>query len=253
MRINQINSNINFNSKIVVDIGGSVKENSCKINVLSDDGKDSYVKEKTIVNDLGLKCYRSNDDFLNKLASRMGKSIDKLQTMKVPDKTINEMIFFVPGYAYNNKLIYADNIRGKDLKGSEAVDFNKIKEKLSSKNLADDVKVRVLQDAMGSGLYVAKVLHDEGMLNKGKHYAVVITGGGCGIANIRATEDNKAIVDVSGSSYFTNTQGIIKIANMGASAPVLIKNFCNAFKIDKSLGEEISRFGVGQMVTLDKF
>ena len=252
MNISKVSYNPNFTAKILVDIGGSVKENSCKINVLSDDGKTSYIKEKTIVNTPGERTYKSNDDFLEKLSGRVNPLVRKLQRMDIPksEKKISEMIFFVPGYAYNNKLIYADNIRQANGKGSESVDFENIKSKNSAFKRA---KIRVVQDAMGCGLKVADTLYKNGMLEKGSHYAVAITGGGCGIANIRAIDDGKAIVDASGSSYFTNTQGIVKIANMGASAPALIKNFCNAFGINKALGEEIAKFGVGQMVTRHSF
>ena len=252
MQINRIDNNINFQAKILVDIGGSVKENSCKINILSNDGKDSFIKEKTIVNTPGERTYKSNDDFLNKLSDRINPLVKALQKMDIPkeEKKITEMIFFVPGYAHKSKLIYADNIRGANGKGSESIDFENIK---TRKPAFKNAKIRVVQDAMGCGLKVADTLHKNGMLEKGSHYAVAITGGGCGISNIRAIEDDKAIIDASGSSYFTNTQGIIKIANMGASAPALIKNFCNAFGIDKALGEEIAKYGVGQMVTLHAF
>ena len=251
MKIQSID-NTNFTAKILVDIGGSVKENSCKINILSNDGKDSFIKEKTIVNTPGERTYKSNDDFLEKLEGRIAPLVKQLQKMNLPkeEKTINELIFFVPGYAHNNKLIYADNIRQANGKGSESVDFNEIKTKNSA---FKNSNVRVVQDAMGCGIKVADELHKAGLLDKGSHYAVAITGGGCGISNIRAIDDDKAIVDASGSSYFTNTQGIVKIANMGASAPALIKNFCNAFGIDKALGEEIAKFGVGQMVTRHSF
>ena len=248
----QATDRTNFTAKILVDIGGSVKENSCKINILSNDGKDSFIKEKTIVNTPGERTYKSNDDFLDKLGGRIAPLVKQLQKMDIPkeEKKINELIFFVPGYAHNNKLIYADNIRQANGKGSESVDFNEIK----TRNAAfKHSGVRVVQDAMGCGIKVADELHKAGLLDKGSHYAVAITGGGCGIANIRAIDDDKAIVDASGSSYFTNTQGIVKIANMGASAPALIKNFCNAFGIDKALGEEIAKYGVGQMVTRHSF
>ena len=252
MNIQKVNYSPNFTAKVLVDIGGSVKENSCKINILSNDGQDSFVKEKTIVNTPGHRTYKSNADFLNKLSKRVYPLVKEMQSMNIPksEKNITEMIFFVPGYAFNNKLIYADNIRQANGKGSESINFEDIKKiKPEYKN----AKIRVVQDAMGCGLKVADTLHKNNMLEKGSHYAVAITGGGCGIANIRAIEDDKVIVDASGSSYFTNTQGIIKIANMGASAPALIKNFCNAFGIDKTVGEEIAKYGVGQLVTLHAF
>ena len=135
------------------------------------------------------------------------------------------------------------------------IDLNQITNMLKEKGvkLAKDFKISTFQDSMGSGLAVAKKLHDKGMLHAGDHYSVIITGGGCGVSNIRAIADDKAIVDATGSSYFTNEQGLVKIANAGASASKLINNFCNAFGIEKQIGPQIASCGIGQVATSEIF
>ena len=161
----------------------------------------------------------------------------------------------MPGTVFDNKLLYADNIRTQDGIGMSDIDFNLIPKFLKDKGvkIAKDFKVRVFQDSMGSGLAIAQILHQKNMLHAGDHYSVVITGGGCGISNIRAVSDNSAIVDATGSSYFTNEQGLVKIANAGASASRLITNFCNAMGIDKQVGPEIAKCGIGKVVTSEIF
>lgn len=247
-----------FSSKLIVDVGGSVKENSCKINILSDNGKDSYIKEKTIVNKPGKRFYDNNDDFLEKLCERIKKAFAKLEdttSLSEDEKKIKEVVLFMPGNVFNNELIYADNIRGRDSYGLESVNFSKIP-KLLNKNglpIGDDAEVKLLQDTIGGGMVVAQKLYDKGLLEEGSHYSVAITGGGCGITNIRRFKGKKAVIDVSGSSYFTNENGILKISNAGASASAFIKNFCKSMQFNKRIIDEIAACGLGQMVTMSEF
>jgi hypothetical protein len=161
----------------------------------------------------------------------------------------------MPGSVYDNHLLYADNIRGANGLGMSDINFNLVPEimKKNGIKIAKDFKVKLFQDSMGSGLAIAQKLHDKGMLHAGDHYSVAITGGGCGISNIRAITDNSAIVDATGSSYFTNEQGLVKIANAGASASKLINNFCNSMGIDKQLGPQIASCGIGHVVTSETF
>ncbi len=257
MRILPINNdkNTNFKSRLLADIGGSVGENSLKMLLIENGSNKTIHKIKSIVNTQGKRIYQNQEDFLNKLSEKLSTLYKEGLKQKPTDDTVKEAVFFLPGTVHDNKLLYADNIRGITGLGMSNINFNEITAKLKEKGVkvAEDFKVRTFQDSMGSGLAVAQKLHDKGMIHAGDHYSVVITGGGCGISNIRAITDNSAIVDATGSSYFTNEQGLVKIANAGASASKLINNFCNAFGIEKQIGPQIASCGIGQVATSEIF
>lgn len=251
-------TNPSFHSKLIVDVGGSVKENSCKINILSDDGKDSYMKDKTIVNLPGKRFYENNNDFLQRLSSRIKESFVKLDLSKKlteDEKTVKEIVLFMPGNVFGNEMIYADNIKGESGYGLEGVDFKALTSILKKKGVpvSRDAEIKLLQDTIGGGMAVAKKLFDKGLLEEGSHYTVAITGGGCGITNIKRFSGDKAIIDVTGSSYFTNENGILKISNAGASASAFIRNFCKSMQFNKRIVDEIAACGLGQMVTRSEF
>lgn len=252
---NNLKHNQAFSSRFLVDVGGSVGENSFKTLLIPNDDNSTIFKFKDVVNTQGKRTYANQDDFLEKLSGKMAICYDEALKVKPRDKVVREAVFFMPGSVYDNKLLYADNIRGASGVGMSDIDFNSIPKYLKANGikLSKDFKVKVFQDSMGSGLAVAKKLHDKGMLHAGDHYSVAITGGGCGISNIRAISDNAAIIDATGSSYFTNDQGLVKIANAGASASKLINNFCNAMGIDKQVGPLIAACGIGQVATSEIF
>ena len=130
MHINRYNPA--FKCKVIVDVGGSVKENSCKITILSDDGKDSFVKEKTVVNAQGKRYYDNNDDFMEKIASRVKEVYEKIDLSKLNDdaKRIKEIVLFMPGNVFGKDLIYASNIKGKNGRGLEDVGYESCKDAL---------------------------------------------------------------------------------------------------------------------------
>ena len=255
MLINRFNPS--FKCKVIVDVGGSVKENSCKINILSDDGKDSFVKEKTIVNSQGKRYYDSNDDFKEKISLRIKEAYNKIDLTKITDdaKKIKEIVLFMPGNVFGKELIYANNIKGKNGRGIEDVDFSNISELLEKQGLSvsENSEVKLFQDTLGGGMRVAKMLYSKGLLEEGSHYTVAVTGGGCGIVNIKRFNGDKAVLDVTGSSYFTDDNGILKVSAAGASTSALIKNFCKSMQIDKRFIDEIAACGFGQMVTKSEF
>ena len=260
MRIQAINTQINdtkpfFKSRFLVDVGGSVGENSLKTLLIKNKSNETVNKFKDVVNNHGERVYRDSLDFLGKLAKKMAVCYKQGLENNPTDKVVKEAVFFMPGTVFANTLLYADNIRKPDGTGMSDIDFNLLPKYLKEEGVkvSKDFKVRVFQDSMGSGLAVAQKLYDKGLLHAGDHYSVIITGGGCGVSNIRAITDDSAIVDATGSSYFTNEQGLVKIANAGASASKLINNFCNAMGINKQIGPEIAKCGIGQVVTSEIF
>lgn len=252
---NQKNNNPSFKSRFLVDVGGSVGENSLKALLIPDKNGSTIYKMKNVVNTQGHRIYESTEDFLRKLAGKMAQYYKEGLKVKPNEKTVTETVFFMPGSVYDNKLLYADNIRGANGMGMSDIDFNLMPKFLKDAGVkvSKDCQVRLFQDSMGSGLAIAQKLYEKGMLHAGDHYSVAITGGGCGISNIRAISDKSAIVDATGSSYFTDEQGLVKIANAGASASKLITNFCNAMGINKQIVPEIASCGIGQVVTSEIF
>ncbi|MBP3820882.1 hypothetical protein J6G99_04475 [bacterium] len=251
----QYKNNPSFSSRFLIDVGGSVGENSLKALIIPNKSNKTIYKMKNIVNTQGERVYSSAEDFLRKLAGKMAQCYQEGLKINPKDKTVKDLVFFMPGSVYNNKLLYADNIRGQNSLGMSDIDFNLMPKflKEAGVKIAKNCNVRLFQDSMGSGLAIANKLNEKNMLHAGDHYSVAITGGGCGISNIRAVSETSAIVDATGSSYFTDEQGLVKIANAGASASKLITNFCNAMGINKQIVPEIANCGVGQVVTSEIF
>lgn len=248
-------NNPSFSSRFLIDVGGSVGENSLKALLIENKSNNTIFKMKDVVNTQGKRIYEGSQDFLQKLSKKMADCYKEGLNNNPKDSVVKEAVFFMPGSVFDNKLLYADNIRGANGIGMSDIDFNLIPKFLKENGvkIAKDFKVRLFQDSMGSGLAIAQKLYDKNMLHAGDHYSVAITGGGCGISNIRAITDTSAIVDATGSSYFTNEQGLVKIANAGASASKLINNFCNAMGINKQVVPEIANCGIGQVVTSEIF
>lgn len=250
----------NFKSKIAIDIGGSTTEGSCKIRYLTNEFKE-ITSLKTTVNSTGSKTFKDAQDFIDKIANKIkhiqlsGQKIIKEMGLDVSENILKSIVLLCPSYTFNNKALYTANLRSKENKPLKDIDFNKLPEILKNNgvSISDDIKLKVLQDAMGSGLAVAKKLHQKGMLNAGSYYTVAITGGGCGIASIRALTDDKALVESSGSSYLTDGLGVVKISKLGASAPSVIRNFCRAFGLDEETREDIASCGIGYLVTNPTF
>jgi len=105
--------------------------------------------------------------------------------------------------------------------------------------VSPNMRFMLLQDAMGTGLAVAQKLYNRGMLSKGKYYTAAITGGGCGITNIKMTSDDKVTIESSGSGYLSESMTLQKVSKVGASAPALIRNFCKAFGLNEEMQEDI--------------
>ena len=92
---------------------------------------------------------------------------------------------------------------------------------------------------MGTGLAVAKMLYNYGMLEPGKYYTACITGGGCGVANIEMYDKDYVIVKSTGSGYLATSDRLEKVSRAGASAPAVIRNFCRPFGINEEMVEDI--------------
>lgn len=255
MNINTI-SPLSFRSKIAIDIGGSTAEGSCKINYQTDDFEPIY-SQKTTVNKAGKKTFKDNDDFINRVAEKIdnaqhvgSKAVEK-GVLSAEGNIIDSVVLFCPSYTYDNSVLYTANLRNEKGRPLKDINFKNLPAFLQSRGIKirPETKLKVLQDAMGSGLAMLQKLYQKEMLKPGDYYTVAITGGGCGIANIRALSEDKALVDSSGSSYLSDGLGVVKISKLGASAPSVIRNFCKSFGLDEETTEDIVSCGIGYIVT----
>lgn len=260
MKVNNVtpnNFNVpNFKSKIAIDIGGSTSEGSCKIKYLTNDYKELF-SHKTTVNDAGKKTFKNAKDFVEKVADKIelaqneGRKVIEKLGLPTAENALKSIVLFCPSYTYDDKVLYTANLRSEEKKPLRDINFKTLPSVLNARGVEveEGVNLKVLQDAMGSGLAVTKKLHQKGMLKAGSYYTIAITGGGCGITSVRGLSDDKALIESSGSSYLTDSLGVVKISKLGASAPSVIRNFCKAFGIDEETSEEITSCGIGYIVT----
>lgn len=254
-----------FKSNITFDIGGSQREGSCKIYYASTPNDETLFRENTTVNDLGKSKFQNSEDFINQIIKKIGriqrdtKKIVKEKGYDASENALKNVAIFIPSYTSKDFAFYLPNHRNSDNKPLKDLDFGDFKERLQEKGIetAPDMKFKVLQDAMGTGLAMTKKLHSLGMLTEGKYYTACITGGGCGISNIEVVDKDKVIIKSSGSSYLSQSLSLQKVSRAGASAPAIIENFCRAMGMNDELIDEIkschkAEFTMTESTTYDK-
>ena len=236
-----------FKSNITFDIGGSQREGSCKIYYATSEKDDVIYTTKTTVNTLGKTRFENSADFKNQIVKKVKKvqanNVNNISDMGYPEEenTIKSMTIFIPSYTSGAFAYYLPNHKNNDDRPLKDLDFSDMKELLIANGVkvSPDMRFMLLQDAMGTGLAVAQKLYNRGMLTKGKYYTTAITGGGCGITNIKMTSDDKVIIESSGSGYLSESMTLQKVSKVGASAPALIRNFCKSFGLNEEMQEDI--------------
>ena len=250
-------NNPSFKSNITFDIGGSQREGSCKIYYSTSEDDIPLHQESTTVNDLGKTKFVDSSDFINQIVKKIGR-VQREARKEVREKgfskeenALKNVTIFLPSYTSNNFAYYLPNHRNMDGYPLKDLDFNCLKQRLtdSGVEVAPELKVKIVQDAMGTGLAMTKRLYDLGMLREGKYYTAVITGGGCGISNIEVPDNEKVIVKSSGSSYLSQSLSLQKVSRAGASAPAVIENFCRAMGINDELIDKIKACHKAEFVT----
>ncbi|MCR4881037.1 MAG: hypothetical protein K6A44_03700 [bacterium] len=246
MKLSAIKNNTAFKSNLTIDIGGSQREGSCKIYYATNDDTPIFMKNTT-VNEIGVSTFNGPDDFMNKIAEKVKQVQDgSRETIRRSGKskdenTLRSMTLFIPSYTDGSMAYYLPNHRNQENRPLKDLDFSKMKELLLSKGvqISDNMRFRVLQDAMGTGLAVSKRLYNFGMLKPGKYYTACITGGGCGVSTIEMHDDDRVIVKSTGSGYLATSDRLEKVSRAGASAPAVIRNFCRPFGINEEMVEDI--------------
>lgn len=115
--ISPIGNSPSFKSSVFVDVGGSTREGSCKIDISSNDAKDRFHFMKTRVNDYGKQRFENEDDFLRKICKRIkiakesANAFISSNNLSENEKTINSLDILVPSYMDGDKALYFPNLR----------------------------------------------------------------------------------------------------------------------------------------------
>ena len=233
MQINPITCNSshrqNFKSNITFDIGGSQREGSCKIYYSTTETDEEIFKQQTTVNKLGKTKFKDGDDFIRCLVKKMGviqkacRGVIREKEYPRSENTIKNIAFFLPSYTCGAHAYYLPNHRAADNRPLKDIDFDNLVDKLKAAkvNISPDVRIKIVQDAMGAGMAICQKLYDNDMLRPGSYYTVCITGGGCGISNIEMYDEDNVIIKSSGSGYLSQSLSMQKVSKAGASAPAL--------------------------------
>ena len=239
--------NPNFKCNIEIDIGGSAREGSKKFRTETSETGQLISFEHSTVNELGHSKFRDAEDFVDRIANDIKRKqfanepiVNKLG-LPESENIIQNIAIFLPSYTSGERVFYFPNLRNANDKPLKDIDFSHFKEKLIEKGVkvSPEMKFKVLQDAIGTGLAMAQRLYDADMLHEGDYYTACITGGGCGVSNIRAISPDHIIVESSGSSYLSQSLSLQKVSRAGASAPALISNFCRAMGMSEEFIDDI--------------
>lgn len=230
-----------FKSNITIDIGGSQREGSCKVYYASTGKDEEFYSEHKTVNDLGKDRFENDKDFITQIVNKIkniqeaSRPIVALKGYGEEENALKNVAIFLPSYTNGETAFYLPNLRNDMDKPLKNLDFSNLKEELvkAGVEVDENMNFKLLQDAMGTGLATAKRLYENGMLDIGNYYTACITGGGCGIANIEAIDEDSVIIKSSGSSYLSQGMNLQKVSRAGASAPALIENFCKAMGLNE--------------------
>lgn len=232
-----------FRSNIILDIGASQKEGSCKVYYSSTPTDEIFFKGRSTLNDLGKAQFEDKGDFV-KLIARKIANIQKGQRDTVKAKgypesenVLKNIAVFVPSHTSANKALYMPNLKDGNNNPLCNVDFGDFKNELikNGVEVSEDLDFKLLHDALGAGLAMSKHLSDYNMLSEGCSYTTCITGGGCGITNIEMPDSENVVIKSSGSSYLTEGFSVQKVSKAGASSPALIENFCKAMGFEPAM------------------
>jgi len=263
-------NNIKFGFKIAGDFGTSPPlQGSAKCSILSDNGETIFSTEKDVKDEsLKLVCpdgIKSSDDYVNGIITCIhqfvGMAKGNIANLKGNDQKLSGVVLNAPCQVINNIGNIIPNLKdpqGNSLKG---VDFGKVKsDVLNSKDMEVDksnFKFLATNDLPGAAAGVAKILASRGMLKDGFDFSVIMTGGGCGIAEGKCINNSLQIVATElghikpiNKEIKTQDENIEK---HGASAPALIRNYFKELsKLDYEFKEEdidtLVKIGKSQLV-----
>ena len=260
MRISGITPNIgknkapNFGHKIMIDLGASSPKVTAKCMVTTDDGQPLFKKSTHLNNTT--RGFANGDSFIRRVDKLVRRTYDEtLQRadkgefkLSEEEKKLSGVSIFIPGTTLtkgkDDIIAFMPNVR--DTKGNSltSIDFsdyeNGLKTHQSLKpeekplDVSDDFELYVTKDLGGTGLGIAKVLGEKGMLKNGDYIMGIMTGGGFGSVDLKVKDDRVEIETSESSSYLTANPGSgnpQKLGRLGVSVKSHINHFCDALNI----------------------
>ncbi len=257
MLISKISGKFNFRGQGVTDSGASVEESSFKIASANNQGI-IIKKAKTTINTPGKLTFENSKDYVTRSVSKFAKHYYESD----PKTGLTRLTMFAPGYVFKNEVVETPNLKGKDGKALSSISFKDVRKMLLAQGIkvAKNFKFLVLQDSMGIGLSTVRnmVANDaiagtEKMLTPGKNYCVMMTGGGCGIAQIETLSSGQILVKGAGSNYLSSTKESLRVSDEGASVKAVLKEFgAHLFPENEKIRTELVKGGIGQIVQFEK-
>lgn len=242
MKINNIGTNLNFGHKIIVDIGASNPKGTCKVSVLSEDGRclhktNGYLNDTSkgfavqdprtgeidggqtnFICKLDDVIFQAHKDVLKLAKEGKIKFARDMFGLDRRDKQLTGVAVFVPGTTFTNckddRIAFIPNLRNVNGESLVDIDFKRYEKEIKSGgrrsfglHASDDFELIVTKDLGGTGLAIAKILAKRGELNCGDYIMGVMTGGGFGSVDIKVkgTEKNPIVEfeTSESSSYLT--------------------------------------------------
>lgn len=236
-------SSIAFKHKIILDIGASNPNASCKVRVTTDDGATDIYTEK---GQLSTNGFSSSEDFKEKLINKIKEihkiAVERCQSgeYKPDEELLTDIVVFIPGTTIGDKIAFTPNLKdknngkeGKSLKNIEFSDFkndliNKSSEETGITINKDDFEFKITKDLGGAGIGIAQKLDERNELHEGDYIIGLMSGGGFGSVDIKVKNKNVEIeTSESSSDIIPDPRKHIaeKLGRCGASVKSHITNF----------------------------
>ncbi|MBQ3641416.1 hypothetical protein II906_05790, partial [bacterium] len=202
------------------------------------------------------KGFGNGDSFVRRVDKLIRRTYDETferaqqGEFELPDeeKQLSGVSIFIPGTTMtkgkDDIIAFMPNVRDTKGKSLTNIDFtnyeNGLKTHQSLKpeeeplDVSDDFELFVTKDLGGTGLGIAKVLGEKGMLKNGDYIMGIMTGGGFGSVDLKVKDDRVEIETCESSSYLTANPGNgnpQKLGRLGVSVKSHINHFCNALGI----------------------
>ena len=230
MKITNVSSGVNFQHKILLDIGASNPKGTLKITAINNNGK-SILKEyssNSFVNDT-IKGFKDKQDFIDKITKIIKRTYDRVLLkdksgefpLSEKDKLLAGVAIFVPGTTTysgnaNTKIAFMPNLRDENNKSLKGVDFYDYAKSLKEQpaNITgievdkENFNLVVTKDLGGTGVALAQMLAKNNMLNEGDYIMGIMTGGGFGSVDIKVKNNSVEFETSESSSYISGNFNI---------------------------------------------
>ncbi|MFH0702711.1 MAG: hypothetical protein V2B14_04135 [bacterium] len=256
---NHVNSKkINFGCKLVVDCGASNPGGSFKASILPDKSYKEIVSTSGIVCPNGIQ-YKKN--YLKNLANLCVQFLKNPETkvslnqLKDDDKKLSGMTIFIPGPNINNKAVIISNLKDTKGKSLTNVDFSEVMQILKNSDNIDvtkNPKFLAVNDMLGSTAAIILELTNnpqyKNLLKNDFYGTVCMTGGGCGVANVKI-KDNNIEIEASESGHMPTKNSDQILEKYAASVPALITNYASKFGFNEEDTKKLVDAGNAKIVT----